>query len=249
MAEGNRATSASQARRRQARIARMAKTAEARFEQAEAAREAGNVWLASQLYLRVALTRPQNKHTAAAKEALAGFQEQGRQKLADVSGALTVDTCHESLALLDDLTAEYEFVPSAGREIAAQRNRVRRDFAAILNEPAAAELLAAASRHEAEGELCCAYLAYREAALLAPAPSGLAAEERFRTLNADPAVEAAALACRQLRRCHDKFLLAKRYVQADPQRSERLFREIVEAAPEESDVHQSARAELAMLGR
>ena len=227
----------------------MAKTAQARFEQAEAAREAGNVWLASQLYLRVALTRPENEHTAASKEALAGFQEEGRRKLEEIVGEIAGDNCRESLESLDDLAAEYEHVPVVGVAIDSKRDRVRREYAAILNEPAAAELLAAAARHEIDGELCCAYLAYREAAKLAPAPSGLAAKERFRALDADPAVASAAQACRQLRRCHDKYLLAERYVESDPQRSVRLFREIVQAAPQESDVYHSAREQLAVLGR
>lgn len=227
----------------------MAKTSQARFEQAEAAREAGNVWLASQLYLRVALTRPENKHTAAAKEALAAFQEEGQRKLDEIAGEITGSNCRESLESLGELADEYENVPVVGVAVEIKRNRVRQQYAAILNEPAAAELLSAAVRHEADGELCCAYLAYREAAKLAPAPSGVAAKERFRALDADPEVASAAQACQQLRRCHDKYRVAEHYVQSDPQRSARLFEEIVASAPKESDVYHSAREQLAVLGR
>jgi hypothetical protein len=149
----------------------------------------------------------------------------------------------------DEIQAKYANVPAAKRAITAHVARQRRQpqYAAVLNEERAKQLLELAQRHEQCEELCCAYWVYQEAARLVPAPSALQARQRFDGLAADPEVIRSAQVCRELRWCHSAFERAEMLVKVKPESARDLYGEILRRAPEDSEVHRAARAEYEAL--
>lgn len=121
------------------------------------------------------------------------------------------------------------------------RMRRRNDVAAVLNEPDAEKFWNLGQQHERAGAVCCVYLTYQEARKLTPAPSALKASERFDTLSADPEIVASAERCRNLQQCHHTYRRAERLLAAQPERAAELFREVLDKAPRDSEIHVAAR--------
>ncbi len=96
--------------------------------------------------------------------------------------------------------------------------------------------------------MCCAYLTYQEASKLAPAACcAIKANERLNTLNADPEVVASAERCRKLQECHHTYRRAERLIAVRPERAAELFREVLDKAPPDTEIHVAARKQLAAL--
>lgn len=140
------------------------------------------------------------------------------------------------------LARAYASVPKVGPEIRTHVNRQRRrpEFAAVLNEREAVALLNTGRSHEAKNELCCAYLAYEEAAQLVPAPSANDALGRLQQLKEDPNVPASARACSDLKWCHAAYRRAEMLEKVKPDAARAVYAQIVERAPVGSQVHQAA---------
>lgn len=228
---------------------RQAKTNGHRMTYAAAARKDGKMRLAATLYMRVALSRPKDKHHDEAKKALASMADEGRKAMKASDELLQQDKVIEAFEKLDYLKWAYEEVPVFNHEIERHVNKLHRDphYQAVLNEPQAAELLAAGRKHEQEDEACCAFLIYEQAEELLPAPSAKQAAERLTALKQNPETVAAAEECRTVRKCLDTFHRAELVKKALPNRAEELFKEIITEAPRDSEVRRCAAEELAKL--
>jgi hypothetical protein len=150
---------------------------------------------------------------------------------------------------MDELAKEYAGVVNVDKVLTQRINRLRQQeyYAAILNEPGAAELHKFGRLYENKGELCCAYLVYEEAAALAPAPSAKLAKRRFEEMKKDEGVVEAARACRQLQSCHAYYERAEAMLPSAKETAIKYFIQICQIAPADTEVHQAARAQLARL--
>jgi hypothetical protein len=165
------------------------------------------------------------------------------------AGPISDERVFEAFQAYEEIAANYASVPALRREIAAHVARQRRqpEYAAVLKEPQAKRLLEQAGDHEQRQELCCAYWVYRDAARLAPAPSALQARKRFDALAADLETVRAAETCRELRWCHQAFQRAGMLAKVTPDAAQRVYREILNRAPEDSEVYRAASAEYEAL--
>lgn len=155
-----------------------------------------------------------------------------------------------TFAKMDALLWQYETVPGVAVGLRRRLGRLRRDerYAGILREPEAATLWEQGRLHEEAQELCCAYVAYEQAARLTPAPSARRAERRSRQLSEDPRIEEAVELCRKLRECHQWYELGELLAKAGSlEQARRLFEQVVDAAPSDSTVHAAALHKLQRL--
>jgi hypothetical protein len=255
-----------------------AQDAKARLKLADDAYQRGDIKVAVRLYIRLALSHPVNQSTLDAKERLGNLADEVRTKQAKIDTLLTGSYTQPSLSELsadrgdgeiperiadwektvrkvfkdyDDLMDDYRDVPVAGKKLKSHINsqRHRPEVAAVLNEPEAKTLFDAGQKHETEDHACCAYWVYRQAAQLAPAPSGVKAQARFAEMEKDPDIVAAAKICRETQQCHRLYLRAERLVLIQPDRARELFAEIVDHAPTDSEVHRAAQQQLADMKR
>jgi hypothetical protein len=233
----------------QAQLMRQAATDEAKLAAAKAARDAGDIRRAVVFYRSIAFKGPATKQSKAAADALTELAAEGRKRLEEISYDINKGKVSESFAALRRLDRDYSSLPEVGREIRTYTNRVRRrnDVAAVLNEPDAEKLWSLAQEHERAGAACCAYLTYQEARKLAPAPSALKASERLETLKADPEIVASAERCLKLQQCHQTYRRAELLVEVRPERAAELFREVLDKAPADTEIHVAARRQLAAL--
>jgi hypothetical protein len=114
----------------------------------------------------------------------------------------------------------------------------------VLNEPEAKLLLETGLEHEAAGHQCCAYWVYRQAVLLAPAPSATKAKARLEIVEQAPNILALAAACREMQRCHQIYARAERALPVNPDRARELFAEVTRRAPADSEVCRAAQQHL-----
>ena len=124
------------------------------------------------------------------------------------------------------------------------------EFASVLREPQAAELLKRAQQHEEKLEPCCAYLSYEAAAQLQPAPAAIEAQKALDRLKADPQVVAGAETCRHIREGHELYHRAEMLMKdhAADDKARELFKQILDETPDDSAVHVAARQQLAKIG-
>jgi hypothetical protein len=260
------AAAAQAAAQREAALRRRAVANAKLWEVAQAADKEGDLPAASRIYQRLALRRPATDVTKPAQERLAEIQAAADVKLKALedqlaelrggrgSGALQrVDLDAEKVTQvfsdLDALALEYAGVATVDSKIEAKQTQLRKvpQFAAILQEPTAAELWAMGSRYEKQQQACCAMQVYEQAAALLPAPSAKLAGKRLRELETDEAVVASARRCRTLQLCHENFEQATALKTARPERAREILVKIVEVAPPETSIHRAAREQLAML--
>lgn len=151
---------------------------------------------------------------------------------------------------LDKLILEYAGVDSIENKLNERADRLRRQrpFAAALQEPTASQLRELGQKHELQQKLCCAYLAYEQAANLAPAPSGEKAKVRLRELEAShKSIVTEAEQCKLLQLCHEKYRQALALKPTLPDSARKYLAEILERAAPDTTVHQAAREQIAML--
>ena len=247
------------------------RTASARFSVAEQARQEGNILLASRIYVHYA-SRRGDSIGAEAKRRLGALAEEARIKLSDLDAKLAKEETSYSPGELmgrdglppswedavvlafkeyNQLADDYSSVPAVKSElkkhVAAARRRPY--FAAVLNEPKAKILWQMGQQHEHADQSCCAYWVYKQAAGLMPAPSALRASDRFSAMEEDPQLVASAKACRELRQCHDLYNLAEKIATHRPARAKELFTQIVQRAPQESEIHGAARKRVEEMSR
>jgi len=223
--------------------------------------------LASRLYQRLALMRPQTAFNGGAQRRLREIQKAAAAKLqalddelanlklpkSDPTGLqlakLDAVAVASTFELLDALGLEYAGVVTVEEKITERIKRLRKDakFAEILQEPTAAELWKLGQEYETKDEPCCALLTYQQAAAQAPAPSARLARERLAVLQADKGVVAAAELCQLLQRCHETYRKAQVAIKANPERARQYLREIIEAAPSDSTIYREARMQIAAL--
>lgn len=243
---------AARIREEQERILRNARTAAARFDSAEEARKAGNIRLASMLYLRVTSLRPETPHTKPAKDALKELAALGRPQLVTAELKLEEGDVVEALNLYSDLAREFEFVPTVGDEAKSRIATLehRREYAAVIKEEEAKQLWEVGRELEANGELCCAYLLYERASELRPAVSARRSAERMQKLIlADASLRAAVERCRSVRECHELYRKAELLAKSAPMQARELLQQILDKAPPESEVHVAARQRLLSLDK
>jgi hypothetical protein len=252
----------------QEKYARALTKAQSRFKIFLAAQEAhksGDIQTAALLYTRVAVSRyVMAEHKAAAKNALEQLKKEARKEFKDIEqnlwassilggGSLVnLDEVEGLVSLqfdkLEQVVRAYRTVPVAGDELARDLEKLKAApmFAAVLNEPMAAELWERGREHERGDETCCAFLAYREAVKYLPARSAVAAEQRLTAFKANSRVVASAARCEKVRECqklYDRAMrLTKSNVAAD--RAKSLFEQVVSNAPEGSAVGLAAREQL-----
>ena len=202
-----------------------AQNAAARLKAADEAYDHGDVRTAVRLYVRLALSRPPNESSLAAKDRLETLAEDARAKQAEIDATLAhgepspgelVGNPDDSQAVehlaawktavqtafekYQRLVSDYEVVPSLGGKLKmhVDRQRHKPAIAMVLNEPEAKTLLETGLEHEAAGHQCCAYWVYRQAVQLAPAPSAIQAKTRLEIVEKVPNIEALAAACREM---------------------------------------------------
>jgi hypothetical protein len=234
---------------------------------AQQAEQGGDVRVAARLYQRLALSRPRTEVTTAAQQRLSQIQGSAQSKLQALEDQLnslrgrgTVPSALQSAKIdaeqvtrifadLDKLALEYSGVESIETKVQERADRLRRQrqFATVLQEPVASELWKVGQKHEEAQRLCCAFLAYEQAANLAPAPSGEQAKARLRQLEADQSIVAEASKCRNLQLCHEKYRKAMTIKKTVPQRARAYLSEIVELAPPDTAIHKAARDQIAIL--
>lgn len=258
---------------RQAQLFRSEAAGAKRLAAGDRAYAEGDIRLAAQIYVRLAVSRPPSPSSKSAKDRLAKLAEEARRKIQAVDATLAGET---SLARVspgesansaaparlppetilkafedyDEIVSQYGKVGAAGTEITSHVRRQRRqaEYAAVLNESRAKELWELGQQYEKDDEPCCAYWAYQEGARLVPAESALRAKGRFEEMKKDPELVESAKTCRQLRRCHELYRTATMLADMRPDRARELYADILRRAPESSEIYRLARAEHDALG-
>ena len=225
-----------------AEAVRRLKNAEQQYAGAIKAQKEGKVALAATLYLRVAVAHPKNRHSGQAKQALAAMANEGRAQLEKAEKLLESGDVATAFKQLDHLAREYEHVPRFNHEVAERVQKLHADpkYKAEINEPRAAALVDEAQRCEAADEICCAFIAYEEAAKLLPAPSAKRAEERWTAMKRDPKIVAEAETCLNVRECLRMFHTAELLAKSSPGLAAEMFRKILARSPADSEVHRCA---------
>jgi hypothetical protein len=227
---------------------RRAKNNQERMKYADQARKQGKPRLAATLYLRVALSRGE-KNAGAAKAALKQMAAEGQAEMKKADELLAQGKIVEAFEKLDYLAWAYEDVPNFNEEIKSHVTRLHNEsrYQAVLNEKPAADMLTQAQAAEQDDARCCAFWMYEATAKLVPAPSAIQAEERYEAMKKDPKIVAEAEECRTLHECDKLFHQAELLEKSLPEKAEALFKDILAKAPRDSEVHQSAKQELAKL--
>jgi hypothetical protein len=229
----------------------------------------GDLPTASRLYRRLALRRPATETNKAAQERLTHIQEAPLAMLQELvdqlqktkpktkktallkSDPVSVDAAEVTriFAALDKLQLDYAAVATVESRIADRIELLRNDplFAAVLQEPAAAELWTMGQEYENKQQACCAVLVYEQAASFFPAASAKLARSRLATLSKDPLVSREVDRCRVLQLCHDKFREAEKVKASNPNKAREHLARIIELAPQDTSIHKAAREQIAML--
>ena len=230
----------------------------ARLAMADQARDSENIYLASTIYLRLAISRRDSEHVATAKQRLLDLQQLGKDRIAEIDATLaenqSLSVSERSLeektkVVMDafseyrDLARHFSKVPRVGTKIKTQflRQRNKPEFASVLNEPRAMDLVAQAKEFEGCDRMCCAVLAYEQAAKISHASSASKAKARLEELNKDSKVVASARRCKELRACHKIYLIAEAIRKANPNKAKKMFSEVVLRAPNDTEVYREAR--------
>jgi len=230
----------------------------------------GDLPTASRLYRRLALRRPAADTNKSAQERLVHIQEAPFAMLQELENQLqktkppitkksallksdpvTVDANEVTriFASLDKLQLDYAAVATVESRLEDRIELLRKDplFAAVLQEPAAAELWKMGQEYEKKQQACCAVQVYEQAASFLPAASAKLARSRLQTLTKDPVVAREAERCRVLQLCHEKFREAEKVKGFNPDKAREHLARIIELAPQDTSIHKAAREQLAML--
>ena len=163
--------------------------------------------------------------------------------------AVDADEVTRIFAELDKLQLEYAAVATVESRLENRIELLRKDplFAAVLQEPAAAELWKMGQEYEKKQQACCAVQVYEQAASFLPAASAKLARSRLATLTKDPVVAREVESCRVLQLCHEKFREAEKVKGFNPDKAREHLARIIELAPQNTSIHKAAREQIAML--
>ena len=264
------------AQAREMALLKKTQDADARMKLAQDAYDRGDIKVAARIYMKLSVSRPPNEVNDTAKERLKTLADDAYARQAKIDDTLSArdmkfslyelyedrgdgetdekiadweKTVRQAFRNYNELVEDYEVLPAVSKKLKSnvKAQRHRPEIAVVLNEPEAKTLYEAGQQHETDGHACCAYWAYRQAAQLAPAPSGRKAQARAETLAKDPETMAAARTCRELQHCHQLYASAERLMNDKPDHARELFAEIVDRAPSDSEVHRAAKEQLAGL--
>jgi hypothetical protein len=257
------------AEQREAALRRRMESDQRMYQLAREYELGGDLATASRLYRRLALRKPASEINKSAQARLQEIQvapfamlqaledqlKKTKPKASTTAlrktGPVSVDAGEVTrlFAALDKLQLEYAAVATVESRIAERTQLLRNDplFAAVLQEPAAAELWAMGQEHENNQQACCAVLVYEQAAGFLPAASAKLARSRLATLTKDPVVSRDVDRCRVLQLCHDTFREAERLKASNPNKAREHLARIIELAPQDTSIHKAAREQIAML--
>lgn len=229
----------------------------------------GDLPMASRIYRQLALRRPASEINKSAQERLVHIQEEPFAALQELEDqlqktkppikksallksdtvAVDADEVTRIFAELDKLQLDYAAVATVDSRLENRIELLRKDplFAAVLQEPAAAELWKMGQEFEKKQQACCAVQVYEQAASFLPAASAKLARSRLATLAKDPVVSREAERCRVLQLCHEKFREAERVKGFNPDKARDHLARIIELAPQDTSIHKAAREQIAML--
>lgn len=243
------------------------------LEVAQQAESEGDLRVASRLYQRIALSRPRTAANETAQQRLGRLQSEAltklqslEDKLADLGGqassasparglrpipgrSLDAGKVTAIFEELDQLILEYAGIATVETKVQERVSQLRGrpQYAAVLQEPTAAELWKLGQDYEQQQQVCCAVIAYEQAANLTHAPSARQARTRLAELQKDDAVVADTRRCRVLQLCHEHYDKAQRVKETLPDKAREYLAQIIELAPPDTTVHQAAREQIAML--
>ena len=265
------AAAVQEAARREAALQKRMESDRRIFEIAREYELGGDLPTASRLYRRLALRRPAADTNKSAQERLVHIQEAPFAMLQELedqlqktkppitkksallkSDPVTVVDANEVtriFAALDKLQLDYAAVATVESRLEDRIELLRKDplFAAVLQEPAAAELWKMGQEYEKKRQACCAVQVYEQAASFLPAASAKLARTRLATLTKDPVVAREAERCRVLQLCHEKFREAEKVKGFNPDKAREHLARIIELAPQDTSIHKAAREQIAML--
>ena len=262
-----RAKAEAQMRRRIAKFVDQRK----RMEIADQAVDNASILVASIIYLRLAHNRTNPEIAKMARKQLSELTTRGRKLLNEIDVELTAGMEETGTSAADSqnrpareqklivgafdqyekLAREYSSVPQFSREAKSHiaRQRGRPQYARVLHEPEAKQLWILARQHEFDDETCCAFLIYRKAKTLTPAPSAVLAAERLEELAKNPQVVAASKACRELESCHKIYARAERLTELKPEKARELFFQVVRRSPSDSTINMEALKQIRAIDR
>lgn len=259
------AAAARLAAQREAALRRRAASDQKQMQFAQEAEQDGDLPTASRLYQRLALRKPPTAISKSAQEKLANIQADAFVRLdalvdelketkqpdgtAFRAVTLNAEKVTDVFDRLDALQLEYAGVATVESRIEEKIKNLRLDrkYAAVLQEPAAAELWAMGQDYEKQQQACCAVLVYEQAVSLVPAPSANLARARLTVLSKDATVIQTVKQCRVLQLCHAKFREAEKVKASNPDKAREQLARILELAPADTQIHKAAREQIAML--
>lgn len=264
------AAAAQEAARREAALQKRLESDRNIFAIAREYELGGDLPTASRLYRRLALRRPAADTNKAAQERLVHIQEAPFAMLQELENqlqktkppitkksallksdpvAVDAEEVTRIFAELDKLQLDYAAVATVESRLEDRIELLRKDplFAAVLQEPAAAELWKMGQEYEKKQQACCAVQVYEQAASFLPAASAKLARSRLQALTKDPVVAREAERCRVLQLCHEKFREAEKVKGFNPDKAREHLARIIELAPQDTSIHKAAREQIAML--
>ena len=251
---------------RQAAALRQAKSTQARYAAAKQAYSEGDVAVAAMLYSRVALSRQASAQMKnVAKKVLGEFQTKANRELADVRFEIrqaielastdryqAAEDAEQAIETLRLLTTEYKNVPVANKQLQRELDQLltkNEDVADLIHQPVAEALVAEAKALEEKQQLCCAFLFYEEAEKLLPCKAAKVARRQLYAWRKDADISESVQLCKKIRACQESFDKAQSIAKKGSSRVRaiRIYKEIIETAPRESEVHKAATTALAKL--
>jgi hypothetical protein len=264
------AAAAQEAARREAALQKRMESDRKIFEIAREYELGGDLPTASRLYRRLALRRPAADTNKSAQERLVHIQEAPFAMLQELESqlqktkppitkksallksepvAVDANEVTRIFAELDKLQLDYAAVATVESRLEDRIELLRKDplFAAVLQEPAAAELWKMGQEYEKKQQACCAVQVYEQAASFLPAASAKLARTRLQALTKDPVVARDVERCRVLQLCHEKFREAEKVKGFNPDKAREHLARIIELAPQDTSIHKAAREQIALL--
>ena len=147
----------------------------------------------------------------------------------------------------DRLIAKYGELPAVGPEIKAHVVKLRHqpEYAAILNEPAAAELWKLGEKYEHDDHVCCAYWTYKKGiGTSPPAPSAVLARDRFADLAQESGGRGLGRDLPGTEVVPPGLSAGGSLAGGKSREGERLFAEIVSRRPTDSEVYRAAKRKI-----
>ncbi len=248
---------------RMSRVVHQAKTQPQRFAAANKLLKDGDLATACLIYQRLAASRPPTAYSSQAQATIRNLQAQVRKELREINARLSSlakqsDRHSTELAAgvlsafqgYEELLQKYASVPVVNKEVRRQirRQQNNAEYLAILRAGEAHRLLVLGGQYETEGQMCCAYQVYEQAAELTPAPAARDAKAMLIRLTQNPAVVESVAECRKLQVCHAEFERAELMSLINPDQARKCYDQICSQAPQGSSLFLAAADRRRALG-